>query len=112
MVVSVKSTLSDPKCDPHEYECIVHNSEEYSKAQLVIENGLGYDTWMDQLLSASPNPNRIVLVGGNIADHKLTDNPHVWYGFDNMPTITQATSFDLKKLDNADSSTFDSNLAT
>ena len=105
--VSVKSILSDPNVDPHEYESNVQNAEEVSKAQLVIENGLGYDTWMDQLLSASPNPNRIVLVAGNIADHKLTDNPHVWYGFDNMATITQAITTDLKKLDNADSSTFD-----
>ena len=110
--VSVKSILSDPNVDPHEYESNVQNAEEVSKAQLVIENGLGYDNWMDQLLSASPNPNRIVLVAGNIADHKLTDNPHVWYGFDNMTTIVQAITADLKKLDNADSSTFDRNLAT
>lgn len=110
--VSVKSILSDPNVDPHEYESNVQNAEEVSKAQLVIENGLGYDTWMDQLLSASPNPNRIVLVAGNIADHKLTDNPHVWYGFDNMTTIVQGITAALKKLDNADSSTFDRNLAT
>jgi zinc/manganese transport system substrate-binding protein len=110
--VSVTSILSDPNVDPHEYESNVRTAVVVSKAQLVIENGLGYDTWMDQLLSASPDSNRIVLVAGNIADHKLTDNPHVWYGFDNMATIAQAITSALKKLDSADSSTFDSNLAT
>ena len=110
--VSVESILSDPNVDPHQYESNVQTAEVVSKAQLVIENGLGYDNWMNQLLSASPNPNRVVLVAGNSADHKLTDNPHVWYGFDNMATITQAITAALKKLDSADASTFDSNLAT
>jgi zinc/manganese transport system substrate-binding protein len=110
--VQVTSILSDPNVDPHEYESNVQTALAVQKADLVIENGIGYDGWMDKLLSASPNANRQVLVGGNIADHKLPDNPHVWYGFDNMPTIAQAITTDLKKLDSADAATFDSNLAT
>jgi zinc/manganese transport system substrate-binding protein len=110
--VSVTSILSDPNVDPHEYESNVQTAETVSKAQLVIENGLGYDTWMDQLLAASPKSGRIVLVAGNIANHKLTDNPHVWYGFDNVTTIAQAITGALKKLDSNDASTFDSNLAS
>lgn len=109
--VSVTSILSDPNVDPHLYESNVQTAETVSKAQLVIENGLGYDTWMDQLLAASPKSGRIVLVAGNIANHKLTDNPHVWYGFDNVTTIAQAITGALKKLDSNDASTFDSNLA-
>src|SRR5258708_27818362 len=66
---------------------------------------------MDKLLSASPNANRVVLTGGEIADHKLPDNPHVWYGFDNVLTISQSITTTLKKLDSADASTFDNNLA-
>jgi zinc/manganese transport system substrate-binding protein len=110
--VSVTSILSDPNVDPHLYESNVQTAETVSKAQLVIENGLGYDTWMDRLLAASPKPGRIVLVAGDIANHKLTDNAHVWYGFDNVTTIAQAITGALKKLDSNDASTFDSNLAT
>ncbi len=109
--VLVTSILSDPNVDPHEYESNVQNGIAIQKAQFVIENGLGYDDWMDKLLSASPNPSRIVLVAGNIADHKLPDNAHVWYGFDNTATIAQAITDALKKLDGVDASTFDSNLA-
>ena len=110
--VSVTSILSDPNVDPHVYESNVQTAETVSKAQLVIENGLGYDTWMDRLLAASPKPGRIVLAAGNIANHKLTDNAHIWYGFDNVTTIAQAITGALKKLDSNDASTFDSNLAT
>ena len=110
--VTVTSILSNPNVDPHEYESNVQTAIAVSKAQLVVENGNGYDAWMDRLLSASPNNSRVVLVGANIADHKLPDNPHVWYGIENMPAIAQAITAALKKLDTANASTFDSNLAT
>ncbi|MGD0751366.1 MAG: zinc ABC transporter substrate-binding protein [Anaerolineales bacterium] len=105
--VSVVSILSDPNIDPHEYESSVQNGIAVSKAQLVIQNGDDYDTWMDKLLSASPNPKRIVLVGADIANHKLTDNPHVWYGIDNIQTIAAGITAALEKIDPADTSAFE-----
>src|SRR5438046_5593579 len=110
--VAVTSILSNPNVDPHEYESNVQTAIAVSKAQLVVENGNGYDAWMDRWLSASPNNSRVVLVGVNIADHKLPDNPHVWYGIENMPAIAHAITAALKKLDTADAPTLDSNLAT
>lgn len=110
--VAVTSILSDPNVDPHQYQSNVPTAEAISKAQLVVANGDSYDTWINKLLSASPNDSRIVLVGANIASRKLPDNPHVWYGIDNMPTIAQAITAALKKLDANDASTFDKNLAT
>src|SRR5690349_15345805 len=59
--VSVTSLLSDPNVDPHEYESNVQDGIAVSQAQVVVENGDGYDTWMDKLLSASPNANRFVI---------------------------------------------------
>lgn len=110
--VAVTSILSDPNVDPHQYQSNVPTEEAISKAQLVVANGDGYDTWMDRLLSASPNDSRIVLISANIANRKLPDNPHVWYGIDNMPDIAQAITTALKKLDATDAPTFDKNLAT
>lgn len=97
--VSVVSILSDPNIDPHEYESSVQNGMAVSRAQLVVENGADYDTWMDKLLSASPNPNRVVLVAASVANHQLPDNPHFWYGLDNIQTIAQAITGDLDKID-------------
>lgn len=110
--VQILSILSDPNTDPHEYESSVKDAEAVSKAQIVIKNGDNYDTWMDKLLSASPNANRVVLTGADIANHKLPDNPHVWYGVDNVQTIAGAITAALKKADPSDSATFDSNLQT
>lgn len=110
--VAVTSIISDPNVDPHEYESNPRTAIEVSNAQLVIENGLGYDSWMDKILSGSPNASRILLVAGQIASHRLPDNPHVWYGFDNMPDIAQAITKALKQLDSKDAAFFDNNLAT
>ena len=110
--VSVTSIISDPNIDPHEYESNVQTAIQVSKAQLVIENSGGYDDWMDKILSGSPNPNRLLLKGFDIAQVKLPENEHVWYSIDNAATIAQATTNDLKKLDPADAAVFDSNLQT
>jgi zinc/manganese transport system substrate-binding protein len=110
--VSVTSILSDPNVDPHEYQSNFQDTKAIKNADLVIQNGDGYDSWIDQLLSAQPNAHRTVLTGTDIADHKLPDNPHVWYGIDNVQTIAKTITATLKKLDSTDASTFDSNLTT
>lgn len=110
--VQVLSVLSDPNADPHQYESDVQDAVAVAKADLVIENGEGYDTWMDKLLSASPSKKRVVLVGTEIADHKIIDNPHVWYGFSNIRTIAKHITQVLKQNDPSHASEFDQRLAT
>lgn len=108
--VSVTSILSDPNVDPHQYKSSVKDSLLVGTASIVIENGLGYNSWMDKLLAASPNRNRVVLVGSTIAGTKLPDNPHVWYDVHNVIMVAQAIDATLKKKDAADAASFDQNL--
>ncbi|HUH97267.1 MAG TPA: zinc ABC transporter substrate-binding protein [Anaerolineales bacterium] len=108
--VSVVSILSDPNVDPHEYESSVQDGVAISKAQLVIENGADYDTWMDKLLAASPDPHRIVLTAANVSSNPLPDNPHVWYGLDNIQTIAQNITADLETLDGTHKADYDAAL--
>ncbi len=110
--VSVTSILSDPNVDPHQYESSIQDSLTVGKANLVIENGAGYDTWMDKLLAASPSSNRLVLVGSTIAGTKLPDNPHVWYDVHNVIMVAQAIDASLKKIDATHAATYDQNLQT
>jgi zinc/manganese transport system substrate-binding protein len=109
--ISVTSIISSPDVDPHEYESTVQDGVAVSKAQLVIENGSDYDTWMDKLLSASPNPQRTVLVASNLATDKLPDNPHIWYGIDNVQALAAHITDSLDKLDGAHKADYDAALA-
>ena len=110
--VHVTSILSDPNVDPHEYTSNFQTAQKISQAGFVIENSGGYDNWMDKLLSSSPNSNRIVLKGYDLATNHLPNNEHVWYGIDNMTHIAQGITSALKKLDSHDAATFDNNLKT
>lgn len=108
--VTVTSFLNDPNVDPHQFESSVQNAITVSNASIVIENGGGYDSWMDRLLSASPASNRIVLVGTSIAGTRLSNNPHVWYDVHNMIMVAQSIDAALKKLDAPNAASYDRNL--
>ena len=97
-MVKITSVMSDPNMDPHEYESSIEDAKAVADADLVIENGGGYDDWMDKLLSASPKSSRIVLKGFDLAVKKLRDNEHVWYSVDNAQAIAQAVSRSLQRL--------------
>jgi zinc/manganese transport system substrate-binding protein len=107
--VAVTSLLSDPNVDPHEYEASVADGIAISNANVVIKNGLNYDTWMDKLISASPNAHRIVITGGDVATRLLPDNPHVWYGIDNIAAIARSITNAFEQVDPADDADFEAN---
>src|SRR5713101_2850112 len=60
-LVSVTSVLSDPNADPHLFEPGTRNGLAVSQARLVIQNGLGYDAFMDKLEQASPSSHRVTV---------------------------------------------------
>ena len=101
--VNVTSILSDPNADPHQYEADAKTGAAISKAQLVVENGLGYDDFMDKLLAASPNANRTVLNAADVMKISGSDaNPHIWYDIAKIPDVASAIADQLGKLDPAD----------
>jgi zinc/manganese transport system substrate-binding protein len=110
--VTVTSILSDPNVDPHSYESNFGDSKVIADAKLVIENSGGYDSWMDGLLSASPNEQRVLLKAYDIAPTKLPDNEHIWYSIENMQAVAQQVAEKLKSLDATHASTFESNFQT
>ena len=97
--VSVSSILNNPNTDPHTYEASTSVAQEVSGAQLIVQNGVGYDTFMNQIESASPNSGRKVIV----AQHVLglpddTPNPHLWYDPKTMPAVAKVMAADLDSL--------------
>ncbi len=96
--VTVTSILSDPNVDPREYVSSPDDAAALAGADLVIENGGGYDQWMDALLSASPRPSRLLLVGYAVAPDRMPDNEHIWYGVDNVGSLADAITRSLSKL--------------
>lgn len=107
--VHVTSIMSDPNTDPHTYEASPQTAKAIANAQLVIQNGLGYDNFMGKLESASKNTNRMVIdVQTLLGLPDNTPNPHLWYKPTTMPAVAQEIVKDLSALDPAQTSYFQS----
>jgi len=59
--VEVTSIISGSAQDPHSYEATAQDLLTLSKADLVIENGGGYDPFIDSMLEASGDENVVVV---------------------------------------------------
>jgi zinc/manganese transport system substrate-binding protein len=107
---SVYSVDSDPNTDPHTYEATPSVGQKIANASLLIENGLGYDTFMNTLASASPSRARKVInVQHLLGLPDSTPNPHLWYDPKTMPAVARAIASNLVAIDPDHASTFMSN---
>ena len=109
--VHVSSILNNPNTDPHTFESSPSVAEEVSAAQLIVQNGVGYDTFMNKIESASPNSKRKVIVVQNLLGlPDNTPNPHLWYDPKTMPAAAKAMAADLSALQPAHAAYFQANL--
>ncbi|SIS50034.1 metal ABC transporter solute-binding protein, Zn/Mn family [Alicyclobacillus vulcanalis] len=106
--VSVTAIMANPAVDPHEYEANPKDAIAVAEANLVVQNGLGYDEFMNKLEQASPNAKRIVLDAGEALGYQAnTANPHIWYQLNTMPRLATMVARDLGKLDPSHAAYFD-----
>lgn len=99
---SVTSILNDPNADPHEYESNVQDAVAVARAQLVVENGMGYDTFMTHLLEAAPSAQRQVIDVQQLVGAATGGNPHLWYSTQTMVQVADAVATDLARIDPAE----------
>jgi zinc/manganese transport system substrate-binding protein len=110
--VQVTSLITSPTADPHLFETNAHDAALLAQAQVVIENGAGYDTWMGSLLSADAGQPRIVNAASVLHVTGSDPNPHLWYNIPRVPTVAAAIAAALTRAAPNDASTFAKNLTT
>lgn len=94
---TAKAIISNSSTDPHDFEPTTADAKELTKANIVVANGLGYDSWMNKLASSvSKKP---VLVGEDLMGLKKGDNPHIWY---NLSMPTKYVNYLVKRLSKLD----------
>ena len=102
---------SNPNTDPHTFEASTSVAEVISAAQLVVQNGLGYDSYMNRIEAGSANPARKVIdVQSLLRLPDSTPNPHLWYSPATMPAVARAIAGDLAALRPAYAGYFKANL--
>jgi len=110
--VRVSAIESNPNTDPHSFEASPSVAREIAGAQLIVQNGVGYDTYMNRIESSSPSSSRKVIV----VQHLLglpdsTLNPHLWYSPTTMPKVAEAIAADMSRLSPSHAAYFRANVA-
>lgn len=93
----VTTIIAGSSVDPHDYEPTPGDTAAFGRAQLVVRNGLGYDTWAEkavQSLSAEP----VIVDAGDVVGRKDGDNAHVWYEPAGVEKVAAAVSRELTAL--------------
>jgi zinc/manganese transport system substrate-binding protein len=137
-LVTVTSLIDSAAQDPHSFEASAQDQLSLSKADLVIENGGGYDPFIDTLLEASstevPVVNASEASGLLEGDHEHSDdeatedeatddddheghdhiegfNEHVWYSLHGVGHVAEEIAQQLSELDAGNAATYEENLA-
>jgi zinc/manganese transport system substrate-binding protein len=109
--VSTTAILSNPNTDPHTFESSPQVASVVSAAELVVQNGVGYDTFMNKIEAASPSTKRKVIdVQTLLGLPDATSNPHLWYKPTTMPAVARAVGQDLSALAPAHAAYFAANV--
>ena len=93
--------------DPHDFDPTTADAKKVAQANIIVANGLGYDSWMNKLVkSVDKKP---VLVGEDLMGLKSGDNPHIWYNLDMSTKYVDYLVKRLSKLDKKHAAYFKEN---
>jgi zinc/manganese transport system substrate-binding protein len=108
--VSVTSLITNPNADPHLFESDAADAARLAQAQVVVENGVGYDTFMHSLLGADGGHPTVVTAASVLHIGGRDPNPHLWYDIPAVPKVASAITAALIRAAPADAGTFRANL--
>ncbi|WP_027535117.1 metal ABC transporter solute-binding protein, Zn/Mn family [Bradyrhizobium sp. WSM3983] len=108
--VSVTSILKNRDQDPHLFETSPSVVRDVAAAQVVIQNGANYDSWMEGLLKVTPKPGRVLIMVADLLHKNAGDNPHLWYDPATMPAVAKAVAQALKAADPAQADNYEARL--
>jgi zinc/manganese transport system substrate-binding protein len=97
--VAVTSILQNPQQDPHLFSSNPEIAKAIAKADFVIYNGLGYDSWMVNLIEAANSKTKHIIIVGDLTDKTLGANPHIWYDPHTMLVYANYLTAQLSQLD-------------
>jgi zinc/manganese transport system substrate-binding protein len=110
--VQASAVMSNPNTDPHSFEASIAVARAVGSARLVVQNGLGYDGFMNTIESAVPNGGRTVIdVQRLLGLPGSTPNPHLWYDPATMPKVADAIAAALSAIQPSHAAYFRANAA-
>ncbi|NMM98244.1 metal ABC transporter solute-binding protein, Zn/Mn family [Bifidobacterium olomucense] len=84
--VTVTSIVNTTNVDAHDFEPKTSDVAKLSKAQIVVANGAGYDSWATKSLTSSSN----IVSAASVMGAVEGDNPHLWFSKDARVGMAEA----------------------
>lgn len=94
---AVTTIFKSSAADPHDYEPTPADIAKFTGAKLVVINGLDYDPWADKAVATLDRKPTVVDAGKVVALYG-GDNPHIWYGPDDVYQLADVVTAKLKVL--------------
>jgi len=108
--VQASAIMSNPNTDPHTFEASPAVARQVSGAQLIVQNGAGYDSFMSTIESAAPSGGgKTIVVQQLLGLPDNPANPHLWYSPTTMPKVADAIAADLAAIQPAHAAYFKAN---
>jgi zinc/manganese transport system substrate-binding protein len=107
--VGVTSLIASAAQDPHEFEASARDQLRVSEADVVIENGGGYDPFMQGLISASGSKAQVVTAVDLSQKFTPGGNEHVFYDPATVAALADDLAARFAKLDPSGADTFTAN---
>jgi zinc/manganese transport system substrate-binding protein len=111
-------TLVGPDGDTHTYEPIPADGVALAQANLIFENGLGFEIWLDKLYTAAGSKARRVMVTTGVTPGKIAigdavgeTDPHAWHDVTYSMGMVNIIRDTLAAQDPAHAATYQSNAA-
>jgi zinc/manganese transport system substrate-binding protein len=108
--VRVTSLVDNPDADPHDYEPTPADARAVATADVVLVNGIGYDTWATRLVEADGAPGQTVVSVGDVVGARDGDNPHRWYDPAAVDRVAAALATAYGRIDPAARASFEHRL--
>lgn len=94
---AVQTVLASSAVDPHDYEPTPADAAAFTKAQLVVVNGAGYDRWAADLAATSAR-SAPVIDAAQLTATPDGANPHLWYRPPAVVAVADAVSAELARI--------------
>ncbi|MCA0455320.1 MAG: zinc ABC transporter substrate-binding protein [Chloroflexi bacterium] len=110
------TVLVGADADTHSYEPVPQDSVAISQANIIFENGLGFESWMDDLYTAAASQAQRVVVSQGITAGTITvgdeageTDPHIWQNPYNFLRVAELVRDTLVAADPANATTYELN---
>lgn len=106
---TVTSLINSPSIDPHDYTPTTNDAKKVAHADVVLMNGAGYDSWLQKLVTADDNQQKLINVASDIVHLPDGGNEHLWYDFKVMPQVTKRLVTAFSKIQPQNKAVFEKN---